>query len=58
MHADGDEMIAWLKKANKPQQIFVVHGEPDAQATLTKRLRDELGWNAVAPKRMQVFEVQ
>jgi len=58
VHADGDEMIAWLKKANKPQQIFVVHGEPDAQATLTKRLRDELGWNAVAPKRMQVFEVQ
>ncbi len=57
VHADGDEMVAWLKKTNKPQQAFVVHGEPDSQAVLAGRLHSELGWNAIAPKRMQVFDV-
>ena len=57
VHADGDEMVAWLKQIDHPQQVFVVHGEPDAQAALAGRLRGELGWSAVAPKRMQVFEV-
>ncbi|CAB4845146.1 unannotated protein [freshwater metagenome] len=57
VHADGDEMVAWLRKTKDPKQVFVVHGEPDAQAALVERLHSELGWKTVAPKRMQVFEV-
>jgi metallo-beta-lactamase family protein len=51
VHADGDEIIAWLRRAPAaPRTVFVVHGEPRASAALAKRISDELGWCAVAPR--------
>ncbi|WP_211264250.1 MBL fold metallo-hydrolase RNA specificity domain-containing protein [Streptosporangium amethystogenes] len=50
VHSDADETIAWLHTARQPPQAtYVVHGEPDAAATLRSRIRDELGWHAIAP---------
>lgn len=57
VHADGDELIAWLRGAKAPQQIFVVHGELGAQEKMAQRLGDELGWNAVIPKAAQVITI-
>jgi len=33
-----------------PTTTYVVHGEPEASAALVARFRDELHWNAVAPR--------
>ena len=49
-HADYAEIIAWLRQsAIAPERAFVTHGEPAAADALRRRLRDELGWEAVVP---------
>jgi metallo-beta-lactamase family protein len=51
VHADGDEIVEWLKQVPAPPETcFVVHGEPRSSATLAHRLRSELGWTTVTPK--------
>lgn len=57
VHADSDELLAWLKQVRKPKQTFVVHGEIEGQAAMQRRLSEELGWNAIIPKAAQVFTV-
>lgn len=57
VHADGDELIAWLRHAPKPEKIFVIHGEQGAQENMARRIVDELGWNAVIPKPAQVISI-
>jgi metallo-beta-lactamase family protein len=55
VHADSDELIAWLRQARKPKKAFVVHGEHLGQEHLQQRLIAELGWDAVIPNPSQVF---
>jgi len=50
VHADADELLAWLDSAPEPPEVvYVVHGEPAASASLAGRVRDELGLLAVVP---------
>jgi metallo-beta-lactamase family protein len=56
VHADGDELINWLKSAQKPTAAYVVHGEMKSAEEFAKRLKTELGWNAIVPKPEQRFE--
>ncbi len=55
VHADGDELIEWLGKAQKPGKIFVIHGEQGAQEAMANRLVESLNWNAIVPKPSQVI---
>lgn len=49
-HADYAELLDWLRKSEvSPRRAFVTHGEPAAADAFRRRLRDELGWNAVVP---------
>jgi len=57
VHADSDELIAWLGHAHKPKKAYVVHGEAQGQENMRSRLHDELGWEAIVPKSNQVFDV-
>lgn len=42
-HADQHELIGWLKKFTKrPEQVFLVHGEPSAQEALRVKITHEL----------------
>lgn len=51
VHADADELLAWLGSAPEPPNVvYVVHGEPAASAELARRIGAELGWLAVAPR--------
>jgi metallo-beta-lactamase family protein len=51
VHADRDELIAWLRQApSAPAVSYVVHGESDAAASLQRLITDELGWFAVVPQ--------
>ncbi len=51
VHADADELVAWLASAPEPPQVvYVVHGEPDASHALADRIRSQLGWLAVVPR--------
>jgi metallo-beta-lactamase family protein len=57
VHADSDELIAWLKQMRKPKKTYVVHGESEGQEHVQQRLTDELGWDVVIPKSNQSFDV-
>lgn len=57
VHADGDELLDWLRIAQRPAQVFVVHGELESAEIFAKRLQSELGWNAIVPEPEQTFEV-
>ena len=51
VHADADEILAWLAQApHPPQTCYLVHGEPQSSAALRDRIERELGWTAVVPK--------
>ncbi|HEU5036606.1 MAG TPA: MBL fold metallo-hydrolase [Nocardioides sp.] len=50
VHADADELLAWLSSAREPEVVYVVHGEPHSSAALARRIDEELGWCAVVPR--------
>ncbi|HSK23334.1 MAG TPA: MBL fold metallo-hydrolase [Egicoccus sp.] len=51
VHADADELLAWLATATRrPQGVFVVHGEAEAAQRLHDRIEGELDWTAVVPE--------
>jgi metallo-beta-lactamase family protein len=51
VHADADELIRWLRAADRvPSQVFVNHGESKAAATLAHRITQELDTVAVVPE--------
>lgn len=57
-HADGDELIQWLRKTpGTPKRVFVNHGEPAGQDALRRSIRDELGWNAETPTHKQTVQI-
>jgi metallo-beta-lactamase family protein len=57
-HADGDEILAWLKHfTQRPQRTFITHGEPDAAATLRRRVRDEMDWQAEVPEYLDEVDL-
>lgn len=57
-HADQAELLGWARPLDRDrlQQLFVVHGEPSASATLVEKLGGE-GFTRIAnPQRGQSFE--
>lgn len=51
VHADQDELLAWLDTAERrPDVVYVVHGEPDAAEALRDRIEERAGWTAVVPR--------
>lgn len=58
-HADYNEILAWLMGFNKPpQKTFLVHGEPDASASLAAKIRSHFGWEVIIPKFGESFELE
>jgi metallo-beta-lactamase family protein len=50
VHADGDELIAWMStQSEAPGQVLVVHGEAGVAETFSDRIKSQLGWKSHAP---------
>ena len=57
-HADQAGLIRWLKGfENRPEKIFLVHGEPDVMPVFEEKIRQELGWDVYAPYYTDVFDL-
>jgi metallo-beta-lactamase family protein len=51
VHADGTELLAWLRALPAPPEtVYVVHGEPQSARSLAARIRAETGWSSVVPE--------
>lgn len=49
-HADYAEILAWLMGFNRPpEKTFIVHGEPQASASLAEKIRLQFGWDVTVP---------
>ncbi len=57
VHADGDELIQWLRQIKLIGSAFIIHGEGRAQEKMADRLSRELGWNTVIPNPAQVIAI-
>ena len=58
VHADSDELIAWLGSASEaPKHVFVVHGEAGAAGTFSDRIKGQLGWRSHAPHDGEAVEL-
>jgi metallo-beta-lactamase family protein len=58
-HADHQGLLDWVRAfKQRPEQVFLVHGEPEAAQALADSLRGELGYREVhIPLLHQSFEV-
>jgi len=57
-HADQKTLINWLGNfEKKPQTVFVVHGDPDAQDVFAQLVNDTYGIRTIVPNRGDVFEI-
>jgi metallo-beta-lactamase family protein len=58
-HADQGELIQWIKGfKKKPQKVFLVHGEQEAQDTLSELIEKDLKINTIIPKLGENFIVK
>lgn len=57
-HADKDGLIQWLRAMKqKPERVFVVHGESDVCDSFVQCLREEFGQNATAPYTAESYDL-
>jgi len=48
-HADYNEILTWLSSVKSSPEIFLVHGEQGAGASLAQKIQDRYGWNVTVP---------
>ncbi len=57
-HADAPQLVNWLKQSpEKPQRVFVTHGEPSAADALRQQLRREITTDVIVPEHGETFEL-
>ncbi|MGE3726336.1 MAG: MBL fold metallo-hydrolase RNA specificity domain-containing protein [Candidatus Sericytochromatia bacterium] len=58
-HADQAGLLDWLSALpSAPQELFIVHGEPDAALALQGRLAEAKGWQSQIAQAGQVLELR
>ena len=60
-HADQDGLVKYCAEANKSgklKKVFVVQGEKEGTEALAKRVKEELGIEAVIPVKDQSIELE
>lgn len=57
-HADVNGLIDWVKAFDqKPQKVFVTHGEDTVTEIFARRLKEELGLDTMAPFSGTVYDL-
>jgi metallo-beta-lactamase family protein len=57
-HADQKELLSWMSQIkNKPEQVFIVHGEPHAADALRVKIQNEFGWDCKIPAFMEQVSI-
>jgi len=57
-HADQRELVDWYRHIHGAPPVVLVHGEPDAQATLAERLQSECGAPVTIANRGQRVDLE
>ncbi|HKK24470.1 MAG TPA: MBL fold metallo-hydrolase RNA specificity domain-containing protein, partial [Gracilimonas sp.] len=58
-HADQTELLDWASEIKeKPDHVFLVHGEPQSLDMMRVKLKDTYQWDAYIPELYEIFEYQ
>jgi metallo-beta-lactamase family protein len=58
-HADHAELIAWMSRIkDKPERIFIVHGEKEGAEALQKGIKETYHWDAEIPQLYNIEEIE
>ena len=58
-HADQQELTEWVSGLkNRPQALYLVHGEQEARSALKTRLYDTFGWDIKIPALFEIEELE
>jgi len=58
-HADNEGLIKWASSfQNRPEQVFVCHGESESCEIFANRLKDELHYEAMAPFSGTIYDLK
>lgn len=58
VHGDADDLVAWIDRLpERPEHVYVVHGEPDASSALARRLQQQLGLQASVPAQLDEVDL-
>ena len=59
-HADQDGLMNFIYsfRTKKPKNIFLVHGEPDAQDVLKEKIESEIGIPVVIPEFGETYDIK
>lgn len=56
-HADQQGLMGWLSRIKGNPTVGIVHGEPEAQEVLQKKIKEELGFKTKIPKYEETIEI-
>jgi metallo-beta-lactamase family protein len=57
-HADRDGLTRWISSfKNKPERVFIVHGEENTAVGFADHVTNEVGYEAVAPYSGDVYDL-
>ena len=57
-HGDQKELINWMSEIkNKPEKVFIIHGERQASDTFRVKIKDTYGWDCIIPKLYGIYEI-
>lgn len=57
-HGDQKDLVNWLSELqNKPQKVFLVHGEKEAFEELSTKITEKYGFECVIPQMNQEFDI-
>ncbi len=58
-HADNEGLMKWAASfQNRPEQVFVCHGESESCEIFANRLKDELHYEAMAPFSGTIYDLK
>jgi len=58
-HADCPGLMHWLSFLKEPpRKLFLTHGEEESSLGLSKKIREEKGWETVVPQYQQTVELE
>ena len=57
-HADQEELLHWVSELEQPpDQLHLIHGEPEAAESLRIKLNEHYGWDAHIPELFEIIEL-
>ena len=57
-HGDQKDLLNWMSEIkNKPEKVFIIHGEKQAADTFRVKIKDTFGWDCVIPKLYDIVEI-